>query len=149
MKKTFLKITLLSTTLSALLSTISLNALATKSHTDNKTTDSNHAVEISKSENKDTSAVDNSDLKKDETKDEAKYQKIIDDFKKHMLAIKTEFKTQIKEFRQKIKDLNEQKKQAYIKLTTQAQQYLKDEKAFKQKLPIHKRKDLTNMAKEG
>jgi len=141
MKKTFLKITLLSTTLSALLSTISLNALATKSHTDNKATDTNHVAEISKSENL--------DLKKDEAKDEAMHQKIIDDFKKYMLAIKPEVKAEIKEFRQKIKDLNEQKKQAYIKLTTQAQQYLKDEKAFKQKLPINKRKDLTNMAKEG
>ncbi len=70
------------------------------------------------------------------------YQKVVEDFKKYMLTVKPEVKEEITQFKQKIKELNEQKSTAYAKLTAEAQAYLKNERAFKKKLPINQRKDL-------
>jgi hypothetical protein len=78
-----------------------------------------------------------------------KYQKVIDEFKKYMLTVKPEVKAEIKEFRQKIKELNDQKTDLYHKLTEEAQGYLKQEKEFKKKLPVKQRKDFVKDVKES
>jgi maltose-binding protein MalE len=77
------------------------------------------------------------------------YQKVIDDFKKYMLSVKPEIKEEIKEFRQKIKELNEHKTKIYNELTIEAQNYLKQEREFKNKLPFKQRKDFVKDAKEA
>jgi hypothetical protein len=91
--------------------------------------------------------ADKSDVK--EASETGKYQKVIDEFKKYMLTVKPEVKSEIKEFRQKIKELNDQKTDLYHKLTEEAQGYLKQEKEFKKKLPVKQRKDFVKDVKES
>jgi hypothetical protein len=143
MKKSFIKNLLLIATLSMPY----LNPSALQKVDNNKKVDIKSTAEINQVGSQEINKADSAEPQI-EPKDEALYQKIIADFKKYMLTVKPEIKAEIKEFRNKIKDLNKQKQQAYAQLTMEAQQYLKDEKAFKKKLPIHKRKDLVDSAKE-
>ena len=74
---------------------------------------------------------------------DADYQKVIDEFKKYARTIKPEIKSEISEYRAKIKELNSKKTTLYKELTQEAQAFLNKEKEFKKKLPNNQKRNFT------
>jgi ABC-type phosphate transport system auxiliary subunit len=70
------------------------------------------------------------------------YQKVIDEYKKHLQTVPKDLREEVKVFRKEMVRLNNEKREVYKKLSNQAQDFLKKEREFKKKLPIHMRKQL-------
>lgn len=117
----------------AFLTTLSINSMAVGAPANSKTQEQNTTIS-----------------------DDATYQKVVDDFQKvidefrsYILTVSLETKQEIKDFRQKIKDLNKLKFDAYKELSQEAQGFLKKERDLKNKLPIQTRRELMKELKEG
>jgi hypothetical protein len=69
----------------------------------------------------------------------AKYQKIVDDYKKYLTTVKKEVRDEIVGFRKEIARLNGEKRKVYKSLSQEAQHYLAKERELKKKLPKDER----------
>jgi hypothetical protein len=72
----------------------------------------------------------------------AKYQKIVDDYKKYLATVKKEVREEIVTFRKEIARLNGEKRKVYKALSQEAQHYLAKERELKKKLPKDEREVL-------
>ncbi|WPY00826.1 hypothetical protein Trichorick_00714 [Candidatus Trichorickettsia mobilis] len=75
-------------------------------------------------------------------------QQIIDEYKAIVAKIPPEVRDEIIAFRKNIVAINKQKREAYQKLSQEAQNYLAKEQEYKKKLPI-KQKQLINIQNPG
>ena len=75
-------------------------------------------------------------------------QKIIDEYKAIVAKVAPAVRDEIIEFRKNITALNKQKRDAYKKLSQEAQNYLLKEQEYKKKLPM-KQKQLINIQNPG
>ena len=64
------------------------------------------------------------------------YQKVIEKYKQHLAKTPPQVREEIKKYRLAIAKLQKQKRDLYIKLSTQAQDYLKQEENFRKMLPL-------------
>lgn len=72
----------------------------------------------------------------DEQQPASAYQKIIEDYKKHLAKTPPEIREEIKKYRLAIAKLQKQKRDLYIKLSKQSQNFLKAEENFRNMLPV-------------
>lgn len=85
------------------------------------------------------SAIDYQNYAKDTLKDvEAHYHKIIEEYRQHLLTVPENVRVEITNFRLEISKLQSQKRDLYNTLSIQAQEYLKAEESFRQRLPLDK-----------
>jgi hypothetical protein len=77
------------------------------------------------------------------------YQKVIEDFKNYARTIKPEIKKEITNYRDKMKELNSNRKKIYTELTQEAQSFLAKEKEFKHKLSWKERKNFAKDARKA
>ena len=64
------------------------------------------------------------------------FQKVIEDYKQHLAKTSPEVREEIKKYRLAIARLQKQKKDLYVKLSVQSQNYLKQEENFRKMLPV-------------
>ncbi len=69
-------------------------------------------------------------------KTETEYQQLIDSYKQHLLTVPKRVREEIKTFRIEIAKIQKQKRTLYKSLSVEAQEYLKLEEQFRQKLPV-------------
>lgn len=90
----------------------------------------------------DTKPVDNSQS------DTTQIQKVVDEYKAYIADVKPAVRAEIIAFRKETAKFNRQKREAYQKLSQDAQNYLAKEQEFKKRLPI-KQKKIINLQTPG
>jgi low affinity Fe/Cu permease len=80
--------------------------------------------------------------------DTTQIQKVVDEYKAYITNVKPEIRDEIIAFRKETAKFNRQKREAYQKLSQDAQNYLAKEQEYKKKLPI-KQKKLINLQNPG
>lgn len=85
---------------------------------------------------------------KEKLRDPAEFQKVIDEYKSYVSKITPEIRDEIIAFRKEIAKLNRSKKLLYKQLSSLSQNYLKQEQAYKKRLPLN-RKSLINIEDPG
>jgi hypothetical protein len=77
------------------------------------------------------------------TSPQAKYQAVIDDYRKYLSTVDKKTRDEIINFRKEMGDINKKKKDLYKSLSQEAQLLLEKEKAAKKGLPINMKKQIT------
>lgn len=78
--------------------------------------------------------------------DAKQYDEVISEYKKYLSTIPAPVREEIRNYRKEVIRINKQKVQLYKKLSVEAQNFLKKERGFKQRLPIKQRKKVTQAA---